>query len=103
MQNLGRRLVLMLMRADILVGEVTVVAMGVIHFSEKRCLSATEVEFLGVGFGLVRSDILVLSGFFVAVVLEMEVDDLEVGGFLFEWEDVLLVAFESNVFGREKV
>ena len=103
MQNLGRRLVFMLMRAGILVGEVAVVAVGVIYFSEKRCLSATEVECLGVDFGLVRSDILVLSGGFVAVVLEMEVDDMEVGGSLFELEPVLFVAFESNVFGREKI
>ena len=50
--------------------------MGVISF-EKRCLSVTEVECLGVGFGLVRGDIFDLGGDFVAVVVEMEVEDLE--------------------------
>ena len=83
MRNLGGRLVLMVIRAGIFVGEVVVVAVmvvvavGVIYFSEKTCLSATEVECLGVGVGLVGGDILHLSGRFVAVMLEMEVDDLE--------------------------
>ena len=85
MQNLGERLALMLMRAGILVGEVVVVAVGVIvvvvagviSFSEKRCLSVTEVECLRVGFGLVEGDILDLSGGFIVLVVEMEVDDLE--------------------------
>ena len=75
----------MLMRAGILVGEVVVVAVevmvvvavGVISFSEKRCSSVTKVECLGVGFGLVGGDILDLSGGFIALVVEMEVDDLE--------------------------
>ena len=57
MQNLGGRLVLMLMRAGILIGEEVVVAVGVmvmmavgvIPFSGKLCLSVTEVECLGVG------------------------------------------------------
>ena len=61
MQNLGRRMVFMLMRASILVGEVVVVAVGVmvmvtmgaVSFSEKWCLSLMEVKCLGVGFGLV--------------------------------------------------
>ena len=44
MQNLGRRLVLMLIRGGILIGEVVVVAVGIISFSEKRCLSVMEVE-----------------------------------------------------------
>ena len=69
MQNLGGRLVLMLMRAASLVGEVVVVAVGVIivvvvgviSFYEKRCLSVMEVECLRVGFGLVEGDILDLS------------------------------------------
>ena len=39
MQNLGGRLVLMLMRAGILVGEVVMVAVGVTSFSEKLCVS----------------------------------------------------------------
>ena len=54
MQNLGGRLVLILMITGILVGEVVVVAVGVmvmvavgvISFSEKQCLSVTEVECL---------------------------------------------------------
>ena len=58
MRNLGGRLVLMLMRAGILVGELEVVAVGVISISEKRFLSATQVECLGVVFGLVGGDIL---------------------------------------------
>ena len=86
MQNLGGRLVLMLMRAGILVGEVVVVVAvgvmvvvvaGVISFSEKRCLSVTEVECLRVGFGLVEGGIFDLSGGFIALVVEMEKDDLE--------------------------
>ena len=44
MQNLGRRLVLMLIRGGILIGEVVVVAVGIVSFSEKRCLSVMEVE-----------------------------------------------------------
>ena len=52
MGNLGGRLVLMLMRIGILVDGVVVVAMGVmvvvvlgvIYFSEERCLSVIEVE-----------------------------------------------------------
>ena len=55
--TLVRRLVLMLIRAGILVGEVVVVAVGVISFLKKRCLSVTELKCLGVGFGLVGSDI----------------------------------------------
>ena len=58
MENLGGRLVLMLMRAGILVCQVVVVAVGVmvmvavgvLSFSEKLCHSVTEVECLGVGF-----------------------------------------------------
>ena len=85
LQNLGGRLVLMLMRAGILVGWVVVVgvevmvvvAVVVISFSEKRCLSVTELECLRVGFGLVGGDLFDFGGDFVAVVGEMEVDDLE--------------------------
>ena len=62
LQNLGGRLVLMFIRADILVNEVVVVAVGVMvvvtvgetSFSEKRCLTVGEVECLGVGFGLME-------------------------------------------------
>ena len=80
-QNLGGRLVLIFMRAGILVGEVVVAAVGVIFFYEKRCLSVTEVECLRVGLGLVEGDILDLSRGFIALVVEMEVDELvlEVG------------------------
>ena len=57
LQNLGGRLVLMLMRASILIGGVVVVAvgvmgvaaMGVISFSEELCLSVMQVKFLGYG------------------------------------------------------
>ena len=85
MQNLGGRLVFMLMRAGILVREVVVVAVGgmvmgaveAISFSEKWYLSVMEVKDLGVGFGLVGGDILDLGDGFVAVVVEREIDDLE--------------------------
>ena len=96
-QNLGRRFVFMLMRANILIGEVVVVALGMmvvvvvgvvvvgvvvvvvgaISFSEKWCLSVMEVKCLGVGFGLVGGDILNLVEGFMEVVVEMKVDDLE--------------------------
>ena len=72
---------LMLMRTSILDGEVVVmvvevmvvVAVRVISFFEKVCLSVTEVECLDVSFGLVRGDIFDLGEDFVVVV----VDDLE--------------------------
>ena len=67
----------MLMSAGILVGDVVVVAMGVMPSFEKRCLSVTEVECIGVGFGLVEGDIFDMAGNVHAVVVEMEVDDLE--------------------------
>ena len=52
MQNLGGRLVLMLMRAGILVGGLVVVvvgvmvvvAVGVVSFSEEQCMSVREGE-----------------------------------------------------------
>ena len=58
-QNLHGRLVLMLMRAGILVGEVVVLVVGVmvvvavcvISFSEKLCLSLTDVKCLGMVLG----------------------------------------------------
>ena len=64
MQNLGGRLVLMLMRAGILVGGVVVVVVavmvmvevGVVSFSEGRCLPV--VECVVVGCELVGGDIL---------------------------------------------
>ena len=66
MQNLGGRLVLMLMRAGILVGGVVVVVVavmvmvevGVVSFSEGRCLPVVEVECVVVGCELVGGDIL---------------------------------------------
>ena len=66
-----------LMRACILFLELIVVlvwAVGVISFSEKHCLSMTEVavECLGVSFGLVESDVFDLGGGFVPVVVGME-------------------------------
>ena len=56
MENLGGRVFLMIIRADILVGVVLVVAVGVILFG-KHCLFLTEVEYLGVSFGMVEGDI----------------------------------------------
>ena len=44
MRNLGGRLVSMLMRAGILVGGLVMVVVGVMSFSEERCMSVTEVE-----------------------------------------------------------
>ena len=52
MQNLGGRLVLMLMRAGILVGEVVMVAVGVTSFSEKLCVSGRGGVFSGRFLGL---------------------------------------------------
>ena len=85
MQNLDGRLVLMFLRAGYLVGELVVVvvgvmvvvAVGVVSFSEKWCLSVMKVECLGVGFVLVGDDICDFGGGFVAMVVEMEVNDLE--------------------------
>ena len=64
------------MRASILVGELVVVVVGVISIFEKGFF-VTEIECLGVSFGLVASDILDLGGYFVGMVVEMEVDNLE--------------------------
>ena len=88
MRNLGGRLGWMFMKAGILVGEVVAVAMGVMVVMvvvavrvmssfEKCCLSVMEVKCLGIGFGLMEGNIFDLAGNFVAVVVEMEVDDLE--------------------------
>ena len=90
------RLVLMLIRAGIfvvgvivvVVGWMVVVGVGVISFSEDRCLSLTEVECLRVGFWLVGSDIFNFSGVFVVMVVEMEMDDLEL-----EVGDVVRIAW----------
>ena len=51
-------------------------AVAVISFSEKQCLSMTEMECLEVGFGLVGDDILDFCGGIIEVVVEIEVDDL---------------------------
>ena len=80
MRNLGGRLVLMLMRTGILVDGVVVVAVGVmvmvevgvVSFSEGRCLPVAEVECAVVGCGLVRGDVLNFGGGFVAVVVVVE-------------------------------
>ena len=74
MQNLGRGLVLMLMRAGIMVGGVVVVVVevmvmvevGVVSFSEGRCLPVVEVECVVVGCRPVRGDVLNFGGGFVA-------------------------------------
>ena len=48
---------------------MVVVVVGVMSFSEERCLSVTEVECVGVDCGLVGGDIFDFSGGFVAVVV----------------------------------
>ena len=57
---------------------VVAAAVGVMSFLEKRSLLVMkmEVEYLGVSFELV-GDILNLGGVFVAVVVEMKVEDFE--------------------------
>ena len=85
MWNLGGRLVLMLMRADVLVGEVVVetvgvmvmVEVGVVSFFEGRCLPLAEVECVVVGCGLVGGNVLNFGWGFVAVVVVVE---MVVGG-----------------------
>ena len=70
MRNLGERLVLMLMRAGILVSGVVVVVVGVmvmvevgvVSFSEGRCLPVAEVEFVVVSCGLVGGDFFKFGG-----------------------------------------
>ena len=47
----------MLMRGGILVGGMVVVAVGIVSFSEERCLFVTEVECWRVHFGLVGRNI----------------------------------------------
>ena len=78
MRDLGERLVLMLMRAGILVGGVVVVVVvgvmamvevGVVSFSEGRCLPVAEVEFVVVGCGLMGGNFLKFAGGFVVVVV----------------------------------
>ena len=56
---------------------MVVVAVGVVSFSEKQCLSLMEVECQGVFLGWWEVMSLILVGDFVAAVVEMEVDDLE--------------------------
>lgn len=76
MQNLGGRLVFIFIKAGILVFMVEVTVMGIMLFGEHSFL-VTEVECLGVCFWLVRGVIFNLVGDFVAGVMEMEVEDLE--------------------------
>ena len=92
MQNLGGGLVLMLMRAGIMVGGVVVVVVevmvmvevGVVSFSEGRCLPVVEVECVVVGCRPVRGDVLNFGGGFVAaavvVVVVVVVVEMVVGG-----------------------
>ena len=75
-RNLGGCLVLIFIRADILVCVMAVVVVGVMFF-RKRVLSVTEVECLGVSFGLVGGGIFNLSGGFVVLVVEVRLEDLE--------------------------
>ena len=75
----------MLMRADVLVGEVVVetvgvmvmVEVGVVSFFEGRCLPLAEVECVVVGCGLVGGNVLNFGWGFVAVVVVVE---MVVGG-----------------------
>ena len=72
----------MSMRAGILFGVAAVVAVamvGVMSFFEKSSVLVTEVEVecLGVNFGLMEGDNLYLGQAFVAVVVEMQVDELK--------------------------
>ena len=70
----------MLMRADVLVGEVVVetvgvmvmVEVGVVSFFEGRCLPLAEVECVVVGCGLVGGNVLNFGWGFVAVVVVVE-------------------------------
>ena len=109
MQNLGKRLVLMLIRVGILVGVVVMVVVGVMVvaavglISFKKHLLVTEVECLGVDFWLVEGD---MGGVFCCCSGGNGRGGFKVGGRscceaslgLFEWEDVLFVVFESIVF-----
>ena len=73
----------MLMRADVLVGGVVLVAVGVmvmvevvvVSFSEGRCLPVAEVECVVVDYVLVGGDALNFSGWFVAMMVETVVGD----------------------------
>ena len=75
----------MLIGAGILVGGVVVVVMGVmvmvevgvVSFSEGRCLPVAEVECVVVGCGLVGDGVLNFGGGFVTVVVVVE---MVVGG-----------------------
>ena len=69
-QNVGEKLVLIFIRAGILVCVVAVVVVGVKFFRERSFL-VTEVECLGVSFGVVGGGIFDLGGNFAAVVLEV--------------------------------
>ena len=76
-QNLHGRLVLMLMRAGILVGEVVVLVVGVmvvvavcVIFFWKAVFVTDRCEVLRDGFGLVGGDIFDLGGGFVALGVE---------------------------------
>ena len=75
-RNLDGRLTLIFARAGILVCVVVVVVVGVLFF-RKYSLLVTEMECLGIGFGLLRGGILKLGGNFVAMVVKVEVKDLE--------------------------
>ena len=110
-QNLGERPVLILIIVGISICMVVVVVVVVVFFKE-RSLSVMVMECLGVGFWLVGGGIFNLGRDFVALVVEVDVEDLELvdgescceaSPGLFEWEDVFLVTFESNACGRENI
>ena len=57
------------------VGVMVMVKVGVVSFSERRCLPLAEVECVVVGCGLVAGDVLNFGGGFVVVVVETVVGD----------------------------
>ena len=75
MRNLGGRLGILIC-VGTLVCMVAVVVAGVVFFGVLSLL-VMEMECLEVGFGLVRDDILNLGRDFVALVVEVDVEDIE--------------------------
>ena len=75
MRNLGGRLGIFIW-VGMLVCMVAVVVAGVVFFGVLSLLGM-EMECLEVGFGLVRDDILNLGRDFVALVVEVDVKDIE--------------------------
>ena len=77
---------------------MVVATVRVIFFGEGSVLATeVEVEFSWVSFGLVGGDIFDLQGAFVAVVVEMDVDNLELEEAQSGVVLYFFVAFESDV------